>query len=45
MSVPMVIINLALEATSNHNDGWTKKAAREKLLTIRDYIDKVLKSS
>ena len=44
-NIPLEIINLAAEATSNHNDGWTKKGAREKLVAIRDYIDRVLKSS
>ena len=41
--IPIEIIYLAVEATSNHNDGWTKKAARGKLLTTRDYINRVLK--
>ena len=44
MTIPAEIINLAAEATSNHNDGWTKKAAKEKLLAIRDYINRVLKA-
>ncbi len=44
MIIPTGIINLAAEATSNHTDGWTTKAAREKLLAIRDYINRVLKA-
>lgn len=43
-NVPLQIINLAAEATSNHNDGWTKKGARDKLAAIRDYINRVLKA-
>jgi len=41
-NIPMEIINLAVEATSNHNDGWTRKAAKDKLAAIRDYINSIL---
>ncbi len=43
-SIPLELIYLAAEATSEHNDGWTMKAARDKLVAIRDYINKVLAS-
>lgn len=40
--IPSEIINLAIEATSNRGDGWTKKGASEKLIEVRDYINNVL---
>ena len=41
-TIPLEIINLAGEATSDHNDGWTKQGARGQLIKIRDYINNVL---
>ena len=40
--IPIEIIMLTAEALSPHNDGWTQKGARDKLLAIRDYIDKAV---
>lgn len=40
--IPIDIIYLAAEALSDHNDGWAKKGARDKLIAIRDFIDKAL---
>ena len=40
--IPPEIINWVIEYKSNHNDGWTQKANREKLENLRDYIDKAL---
>jgi len=42
MRIPMEIRELAVQATSNHNDGWAKKAAKQQLKDIRDYINGVL---
>ena len=41
-NIPREIINLAIEVISPQNDGWTKKGARDRLIEIRDYINKVL---
>jgi hypothetical protein len=41
--IPIQIIHLAAEATSNHNDGWTRQQARERLVGIRDYINRILR--
>lgn len=41
--VPMSVINLAMEAKSPYNDGWTQQKARDILMAIRDYINWVLK--
>ena len=36
------IVNMAAEATSPHNDGWTQKANREQLRTkLGEYIEAV----
>jgi len=44
--IPLHILNhligLTTEATSEHNDGWTQKAAKEKLIAIRAFINKTL---
>jgi len=40
--IPMNIIQLAVEATSNHNDGWTKQGARDQLRAIKEYIKRIL---
>lgn len=42
MVMPKEIINLANQATSNHNDGWVKKQAKDKLKEIKEYIEGVL---
>jgi len=41
-NISIEIINLVAEALSDHNDGWTKQGARDKLVAIRDFIDKAL---
>ena len=41
-NVPIEIINMAAEAASNHNDGWTTKHYLDQLKEIRDYISDVL---
>ena len=41
-NIPKEIVNLVLEATSDYNDGMTKKWARDKLITIKNYIAQVL---
>ena len=52
MLIPMKIIELATDATSGHNDGWTKKAAQNELShiaentkdrKIKQYIEGILK--
>ncbi len=40
--IPLNIINMVAEFTSEHNDGWTRESYKEQLLAIRDYIDGVL---
>ncbi len=42
IDIPIEIINLIAEALSPHNDGWTQKGARDRLIAIRDFIDKAL---
>lgn len=41
-NIPLEIVNLAVEAISDQNDGWTKQGARDRLIEIRDYINNVL---
>jgi hypothetical protein len=43
--VPMYIIELAAEATSEHSDGYVRERTKQKLIEIRDYIDNVLAES
>ena len=43
VNIPLTIINLAVEATSEHNDGLTKEAARKNLEAIQVYISELLK--
>ena len=40
--IPEEVVNWAVQATSEHNDGWTKEGYRKKLVALRDYINKVL---
>ncbi|MCD6270777.1 hypothetical protein J7J24_00235 [bacterium] len=40
--IPEEVVHLACEATSEHNDGWTKQGARKQLEEIKKYIDYVL---
>ena len=39
--VPYAILQLGNEAKSHYNDGWTMAAAKEQLLSIRDYINRL----
>lgn len=41
-NIPVEVIELVAEATSEYNDGWTKKAYRQRLLEIRGYINGAL---
>jgi ABC-type Zn uptake system ZnuABC Zn-binding protein ZnuA len=50
MNIPTEVIDLAAEATSNHNDGWSKNYYKKKLekfkkelQEIQKYIESVLK--
>jgi hypothetical protein len=43
--IPIELINLAAEATSPYNDGYSAAGYREQLEQIRDYIDKVLRNN
>ena len=43
--IPSFITNLAIEASSQHNDGWTMKAARDQLIEIRDFINGFLEKT
>jgi hypothetical protein len=40
--IPIEIINLAAEATSDYNDGWVKKEAQDRLREIKEYIERIL---
>ena len=40
--IPEVILSLVAEATTECNDGYAKKFYRDKLIAIRDYLNKVL---
>lgn len=35
MTIPINITLLAIEATSNHNDGWNKEVFRKRLREIK----------
>ena len=39
--IPVEIMNMIGEATSGHNDGWTMKYYKDKLLEIYNHIGKV----
>ena len=41
-NIPLEIINLAAEATSDQNNGRTKQGAKDRLLEVRDYINSIL---
>ena len=36
------ILELVVEATSPHNDGYIRERTRKKLVELRDYINKAL---
>ena len=42
MNIPKEIVDLALEAQSEYNDGWAKKYYTNRLIEIREFIDRVL---
>ena len=42
--IPLEVVSLAVDAVSDHNDGWTKRDAKKALIAIRDYIDSLLSS-
>lgn len=42
MNIPEEIVKYAVEAKSGHNDGFVKKYFKERLIEIRDYINRIL---
>ena len=41
--IPSEVIRIAAEATSPHNDGFARKVAIRQLITLRNYIDGILR--
>jgi len=41
-NIPPEITNLVAKAISSQNDKWTKQRAKDRLITVRDYINNAL---
>ena len=42
MTIPDNVREMAVEATSDHNDGWTKKIDLKRLDEIKRFIESIL---